>query len=129
MTQWFYVAAGGALGAMARYGIASWLTTNPSDPAPATLPDLPWGTVVVNLVGCLLIGAMIGAGEGRDGVPEAQRLFLMIGVLGGFTTFSAFGLETVSLFRSGNPGLAGANVALQVFGGLLGVWAGWAALR
>lgn len=123
MTNLFLVASGGAIGAVVRYAIGSWLTPNAASPA------LPWGTITVNLVGCFLIGAMMGAGQSKDGVPEAARLFLMIGMLGGFTTFSAFGLETVSLLRSGATGFAAANVALQVLGGLAGVWAGWAALR
>lgn len=123
MTHILLVAAGGALGAVARYGVGTWLTPPPGPPA------LPWGTIAVNLVGCFLIGAVAGAADGRGGLGDGTRLFLVIGVLGGFTTFSAFGLETVSLVRAGAPGLALVNVAGQVAGGIAGVWAGWAAFR
>ena len=116
------VALGGAIGAVVRFGLATRLSSGTGD------SSLPWGTITVNLVGCFVIGALVGASQTRDGVPEVTRVFLMIGVLGGFTTFSAFGLETVSLLRSGALGLAALNVGLQVVGGLVGVWAGWAAL-
>ena len=123
MSKILLVAVGGAIGAVARYGIATWLTPDPIRPA------LPWGTIAVNLAGCFMIGLLMGSFDARSGVPEPARLFLMIGVLGGFTTFSAFGLETYSLLRSGAGSIATANVVLQVAGGLVGVGTGWAAGR
>ena len=123
MTHLLLIAVGGALGAVARYGVATWLTTS------ATRPTLPWGTIAVNLVGCLLIGALAGWADTRGTLTESGRLFLMVGILGGFTTFSAFGLESLTLFRSGSVGLALLNVALQVGGGLIGVLAGWYIVR
>lgn len=107
---------------MARYGVATWLT--PASPRVA----LPWGTITVNLVGCFLIGAVIGMTQARDGLGDGARLFLVIGILGGFTTFSAFGLETLSLMRAGAHTLVAANLTLQVGGGLLAVWVGWGLL-
>ena len=123
MTNILLVAAGGALGAVARYGLGSLLTPLSDRPA------LPWGTLAVNLVGCFLIGAAFGVAEGREAPSELVRVFFMVGILGGFTTFSAFGLETATLLRSGAHGLASANIVLQVLGGLAAVWAGWAMLR
>ena len=123
MTHLLLIAVGGALGAVARYGVATWLTTS------ATRPTLPWGTIAVNLVGCLLIGALAGWADTRGTLTESGRLFLMVGILGGFTTFSAFGLESLTLFRSGSVGLALLNIALQVGGGLIGVLAGWYIVR
>ena len=123
MTHLLLIAVGGALGAVARYGVATWLTTS------ATRPTLPWGTIAVNLVGCLLIGALAGWADTRGTLTESGRLFLMVGILGGFTTFSAFGLESLTLFRSGSVGLALLNVALQVVGGLIGVLACWYIVR
>lgn len=123
MTHLFYVAAGGAIGALARYGVATWL-------APASQRvSLPWGTIAVNLVGCFVIGAVVGMAQARDGLTEGARLFLVIGILGGFTTFSAFGLETLSLIRADAHALVAANLILQVGGGLLAVWAGWALMN
>ena len=119
MIQSLFVAAGGALGALARYGVATWL-------APASQrTTLPWGTIAVNLAGCLAIGALMGFAQAKDGLSEGARTFLMIGILGGFTTFSAFGLETVSLIRAGASTLVAANLLLQVGGGLVAVWIGW----
>ncbi|MDH3224380.1 MAG: fluoride efflux transporter CrcB [Gemmatimonadota bacterium] len=120
MIHILFVAAGGALGALARYGVATWLA-----PASSRIA-LPWGTIAVNLLGCLVIGVLMGLAQTRDGLSEGVRTFLMIGILGGFTTFSAFGLETVSLIRAGAASLVAANLALQVGGGLLAVWVGWA---
>ncbi len=121
MIHILFVAAGGALGALARYGVGTWL-------APASARTaLPWGTIAVNLLGCLIIGVLMGMAQTRDGLSEGVRTFLMIGILGGFTTFSAFGLETVSLIRAGATGLVAANLLLQVGGGLMAVWVGWAA--
>ena len=79
MTHLLLIAVGGALGAVARYGVATWLTTS------ATRPTLPWGTIAVNLVGCLLIGALAGWADTRGTLTESGRLFRMVGILGGFT--------------------------------------------
>lgn len=78
----------------------------------------PWGTLTVNLVGCLLLGWLAGAVEGRQALSPEARLFLMIGILGGFTTFSTFGYETFGLLQEGEHLAAGANVLLQVLVGV-----------
>lgn len=101
-----YVAIGGALGALARYGLAGWV----HDWAGARFP---WGTFAVNVLGCLLVGFAVRALEGVLWGPEA-RAFLAIGVLGGFTTFSTFGYETIALLEGGEWARAG----LYAFGSL-----------
>lgn len=101
-----WIAAGGAAGSLARFGLTRVI--NGSGP--------PWGTVVVNLAGCLILGFAIGVwgfGHGRD-----HQLALTVGVLGGFTTFSTFALDTIGLWEGGRPGVAIASVALSVLGGL-----------
>ena len=111
------IALGGALGATLRYlvglGLEQRLGTG-----------FPFGTLTVNLVGCLLIGLLaalfVDATEGR----EQLRLFLIVGCLGGFTTFSSFGNETLTLLESGRIGVAGAYVLLSNVGGFLLAWAG-----
>lgn len=117
MTRLLIVAAGGALGAMGRYGVGRLL--------PAT--GWPWATLTVNVVGGLLMGLLTGwlafrGGEGGEGI----RLFAAVGVLGGFTTFSAFSLETALMIERRQLALAGgyalASVILSVaalFVGLL----------
>ncbi len=118
MNRWLAVALGGALGSVARYGIGVMA-------ARFLGAAFPWGTLAVNLAGCLAIGAGAAIAESR-GASEATRLFLFAGVLGGFTTFSAFGLETARLFGDGQSARAAANVAANLLGGLIAVWAGTA---
>ena len=107
-----YVAAalGGALGALARWGVAEAL---PHDPG-----AWPWATLLVNLTGCLVLGLLIGLVFARSLGPSWLRPFLGTGVLGGYTTFSAFAVETVQLTEAGRPGLAAGYVACSVLGGV-----------
>lgn len=119
MNAYLWIALGSALGGMARHGCTVWM-------AARTGSAFPWGTVTVNIVGSLLIGAVAALGEpqGRFGVGPATQQFLMVGVLGGYTTFSSFSLQTLALMRSGEWGAAGLNVFLSVALCLLGVWLG-----
>jgi CrcB protein len=105
------VALGGALGSSARYLTVSWLMR--------LYPGFPAGTLLVNVLGCFLFGVLAGWTEDR-----ALRAALGTGVLGGFTTFSAFGGDTVALMQSGSPRLALMNVGLNLLLGLAAVWAG-----
>jgi len=105
----------GALGAISRALLSMWL--NPDRLG----AGLPWGTIVANLLGSLLIGLLIGV-SGR--LPEPWRSMLTTGFLGSLTTFSTFNLETVALFSAGRPGLAAANLLLQLVLGLAGAAAG-----
>lgn len=138
------VALGGALGSVLRYLVsvlAIRVASGAAPPAGSSTPGLttvtpfPWGTLLVNLVGCLAIGliAAFTAHRHAEGVtvtPFAAldrdaKLFFVTGVLGGFTTFSAFGIETLSLARDGSPARAGVYVAASVLLGLVLAWAGW----
>lgn len=85
----------------------------------------PVGTFAVNLVGCFLIGLLGGLAESRQVFGPELRTFLLIGVLGGFTTFSTFGYETFNLMRDGQLASAIANCGLQVILGVVAVWAGY----
>lgn len=100
------VGAGGAIGALLRFGMAGWVNRLAAGP-------FPWGTLSVNAVGSLLIGFLAGWFESAA-VPQEARLFLTVGVLGGFTTFSAFSLENFQLLRSGQPGLFALNSVVSV---------------
>jgi len=122
------VALGGALGSWARWTLGGWVQRRASA-ASGGLALFPAGTLAVNLLGCLAIGCLAAWLEERGAVDPALRIFLLVGVLGGFTTFSSFGFETVALVRDGNLGLAATNVAASVAGGLAGVWAGLAMAR
>lgn len=114
-----WVAAGGALGAGARWSLGEVLPVDP----------LAWGTLTANLTGCALLGALLTWLLAR--APDAQRLraFAGVGVLGGFTTFSTAMLDAHTLVRDGSPALAGAEIALGLLGGLLAVLAGMAIAR
>jgi CrcB protein len=87
----------------------------------------PWGTVTVNLLGSLTLGLLVGLWEGSP--PADQQLAITIGLLGGFTTFSTFALDTIGLWESGEGGLALLTVAVSVVGGLAAAAAGLAMAR
>lgn len=93
-----WVACGGALGAMLRYGVSLWLA-NPQ-------AVFPWATWSVNLFGCLCAGIFFAFSQHYSVLQHEMRLFLMVGILGGFTTFSSFGLETFQLLQQGQIVLA-----------------------
>lgn len=112
------VALGGATGSVLRW----WLSGAVARMAGA--PTFPWGTLAVNLLGSFAIGALLGLTEGRDGLAPHFRLLLVTGVLGGFTTFSAFSWETLALVRGGTLPAAIAYATGSVAGGLLAALAG-----
>ncbi|MBK7188446.1 MAG: fluoride efflux transporter CrcB [bacterium] len=114
------VGGGGALGAMARYGLGGLVHRN------AALAGFPFGTLAVNLLGCLLIGLGAGLADARQAFTPEARLFVFVGLLGGFTTFSSFGYETIALLRDHELLRAGLNVGINVFAGLALVWLGYA---
>jgi len=102
------IALGGAIGTIGRYGLSI-----------VALPisrDLPWGTIIINVLGSFVIGffGTLTLAGGRFPVSENVRLFVMVGLCGGFTTFSAFSLQTLDLIRSGSLPRAAANILLSV---------------
>ncbi|MEX5720857.1 fluoride efflux transporter FluC [Geodermatophilus maliterrae] len=114
-------ALGGALGALARWGAAEALPHSPG--------GWPWATLLVNLTGCLLIGVLTGVLAARRPEPAWARPFLAVGVLGGYTTYSAFAVEVVGLTGAGAVARAGGYVLVSVLGGVLAVAAGVRAVR
>ena len=92
MNSVVWVALGGAIGSVLRYVVAQWIGVREA-------PQFPWHTFSINIAGCLLIGVVWALVEKYNCVP-ALRFFLMTGILGGFTTFSSFGLETMQLIQS-----------------------------
>jgi CrcB protein len=109
---------GSGVGGLLRYALSGWVQKLGNS-------AFPVGTLAVNLVGCLLIGFLTGAFGGRLLIREEYRVALMVGVLGGFTTFSAFGIETFAFVNDGQYFRATANVTLSVLLGLAAVWAGY----
>ena len=107
-TTSLYVMLGGAIGSFARY-LVSFLMLPVSR-------DLPWGTITINIVGSFVIGffGTLTLASGRFPVSENMRLFVMVGICGGFTTFSSFSLQTLDLLRGGATARAGANIVLSV---------------
>lgn len=89
--------------------------------------QFPFGTLIVNLVGCVLVGFLAELADHRGLVSGETRAFLIVGLLGGFTTFSAFGNETMNLLRSGEPWLAFGNIFGHITLGLFAVWIGYSA--
>ena len=112
-----FVALGGAIGAALRYSVMSLVTRAFSD-------GYPWGTLVVNLVGCLAIGIVGGMISGRWAVSPEVRVLVIIGVLGGFTTFSSYGWDLLELLREDRYLAAFGYLAASNGCGLLGVWSG-----
>ena len=117
------VALGGAAGSVARYKLSGWILHHTLD------WRFPAGIFAVNVAGCLLAGALAGLAEKHELFTSEARLLLFTGLLGGFTTFSAFGLETMYLLRKGEVLVAGSNVVLSVAAGLLALWLGMGAAR
>jgi len=122
MRELLAVGLGGFVGAVARYVVSGWVHRFAG-------VGFPWGTLTVNLAGCLALGALMGLVEARVAIAPAWRVFLGLGVLGSFTTFSSFGYETVELIRGGESGLALANAAGSLVLGALAVIAGAALAR
>ncbi len=111
------VGLGGALGSIARYLCQRWFAAN-------YIHSFPWGTFAVNIIGCLLIGIFWGLSFKTFDTTESWKLFLMTGLCGGFTTFSAFTLEGVGLIKEEKMGLFFSYVAASVLLGLLATYAG-----
>ena len=115
------VGIGGFIGAVLRYLITNWAQDT------INALSLPYGTLTVNILGCLLIGLLAGLSESRNLFGMETRGLILVGVLGGFTTFSAFGYETIQLLRDGESLAAFSNVGLHLFLGLTAVWIGYSA--
>jgi CrcB protein len=113
------VGAGGALGSIARYVVGGWVH------AALPLSTFPLGTLAVNVSGCLAIGALGGLSDARQLFGPELRVFLFIGVLGGFTTWSSFAYETLALARDAEIARAFANAAAHVVLGLGAAWIGY----
>ncbi len=114
------VGSGGFLGALARYGLSGLVHRK------VPLTTFPYGTLVVNLLGCLVIGVISGLVESRQLFGSEFRTFARIGFLGAFTTFSTFGYETFAMIRDGEYLRTAANVGMHVIFGLALVWLGYA---
>ena len=113
------IGLGGGLGSMARYLCQRWFAAVYSH-------SFPWGTFAVNLTGCLLIGVFWGITYRSFDSNEQWKLFLMTGICGGFTTFSAFSMETLSMLGSGRFGIAATYILLSLAGAIggaaIGIW-------
>lgn len=119
METYLWIAVGGALGSVARYWCSGIV-------AEAIGETFPWGTLLVNVLGSFIIGffATLTAPDGRWLVGGTTRQFVMTGILGGYTTFSSFSLQTLNLVRDGEWLRAGGNITLSVLLCLVAVWLG-----
>ena len=118
--NWLWVALGGMLGSDSRYGVTLLFS------GLSTKPLLPYATIIVNISGCFAIGFLAAISHMKEGGLRPElRLFLMVGFLGGFTTYSSFGLEVFELIRNSHPLAAFLDVFSQLFFGLLAVGGGF----
>lgn len=119
---YFWIAVGSALGGVARYACQSLFTSWFG-------PAFPWGTLVVNVAGSFIIGffATLTGPDGRVLVTNNTRLFFMVGLCGGYTTFSSFSLQTLNLVQDGEMVRAGLNIGGSVVLCLISVWLGYVA--
>jgi CrcB protein len=113
-----FVALGGAFGSVLRYLLGTWTQSI------SRSIDFPFGTLTVNLFGCFVIGFLAHLAESRGVFTPESRAFVFVGILGGFTTFSSFGNDTINLLRDGETLNALANVGANVIFGLILVWLG-----
>ncbi len=118
MINLLLVGLGGALGSVARYLASGWVQTITRS------IDFPFGTLAVNVFGCFVIGFLAQLADTRGIFTSQARAFIFTGILGGFTTFSSFGNETLNLARAGQTWSAFANLGANVITGLLAVWLG-----
>jgi len=121
MVSYFWIAIGSALGGIARYfcsGVVAHMIGE----------TFPWGTLIVNIIGCFIIGffATLTGPDGRVFIGSVARQFVMVGFCGGYTTFSSFSLQTLNLMNNREWLQAGGNIAGSVVLCMLGVWAGHA---
>jgi fluoride exporter len=119
MLSYLWIALGGALGTTARYWLSGVVARSIGE-------TFPWGTLVINVTGSFVIG-FFGALTGPDGrvfVGSTARQFVMIGMCGGYTTFSSFSLQTLNLMNDGEWFRAGANIGLSVLLCMFAVWIG-----
>jgi len=114
------VGSGGFIGALARYGLSGLVHRQ------VPFATFPYGTMAVNLIGCCAIGVIAGLAESRQLFGPEFRTFALIGLLGGFTTFSTFGYETFAMLRDAEYLRVAANVGVHVILGLALVWLGYA---
>lgn len=117
MIRFILIACGGAVGALSRYAVSAL--------SQRFLPAAPWGTLIVNVSGCFAIGFLWGFVEKKI-ITTNMRFFLFTGILGGYTTFSTFGLEAFDLLRAGEMRLGAAYVLASMVFGVGAVFAGYA---
>ena len=117
------VGAGGFIGSALRFAVSGWVQRL------AATSVMPYGTLVVNVLGCLALGFLGGIAEYRQVLEPSQRLFLMVGILGGFTTFSTFAFESISLMQDAEIARAMANTVAQVILGFGAAFAGYILAR
>jgi fluoride exporter len=118
MTNILLVGIGGFIGSVARYKLSGWLLHLTAQ------EKFPYSTLAVNIIGCLIVGVLAGLAEKYELFGPEAKLFLFSGLLGGFTTFSAFGLETIFLLRRGEPWVAALYIVFSVMFGMVAVWLG-----
>jgi len=114
----FLVGFAGAFGAVSRYGIGLLADR-------ALGPHFAYGTLAVNVLGCLALGFLVEVERGTDLVTHPMRLLFVVGFLGAFTTFSAFGYETMRYLQTGSANLAMLNVSANILLGLGAIWLGF----
>jgi CrcB protein len=122
MARFLWVCLGSAVGGGARYLLAGWTLRMMGG-------SFPYGTLAVNIVGSFLVAVFMYAGVEAAVLPPAARVALTSGVMGGFTTYSAFSYETMKYLQDGAWGIAVANVLVTVFGCLVACLLGWAGAR
>jgi CrcB protein len=118
MQKTIFIALAGLVGTLLRYWISGVVARQYGE-------TFPWGTIAVNLIGCFVTGAVFSLTEERVLVSPAVRMVILIGLLGGFTTFSSYGLQTFALLRDGEFGLGILNVATSNVLGVFMVWLGY----
>lgn len=118
MQKTFLIGVAGLLGTLLRYWLAGHVARQYGE-------TFPWGTMAVNLIGCLVTGVVFYVAEERLPMSPAVRSVILIGLLGGFTTFSAYGLQTFTLLRDGEYGLATLNALASNILGVFMIWVGY----